>query len=121
MSLVDKLLGQETGPRSPNEYEELDLRQYEDDIDDRNVDTKVHIAELRGQDGIMEVKDKVYDGDLVIADVSHFKSSQSRLENLIENFREITEEAGGDIVQKGEDQIIIAPSGVRISREKISS
>lgn len=120
MSLMKTLLGQDADRASMNQYEELDLEQYESDIEAPDLEMEVHIAELRGQEGVMDVKDLVYDGDLVIADVSFFRTSDARVERIIEEFRQVAEEVGGDIVQKGDNQLIISPAGVGISREKIS-
>ncbi|MDY6779217.1 MAG: cell division protein SepF [Halobacteria archaeon] len=119
MSLVDKIIGKEDRGASMSEYEELDLEQYEDDIE-ANADTQVHIAELRGQEGVMDVKEMVYDGDMVIADISYFKESETRFENVLDDFRQVADEVGGDIVQKGDNQIILTPRGVKVNREKIA-
>jgi SepF-like predicted cell division protein (DUF552 family) len=119
MSIVEKLLGQ-GNRRTANEYEELDIEQYEDDVAHTEVRRQVHIAEIRGQEGVMDVKDLVYDGDIVLADISHFNANDKRLESLMEEFRQVTNEVGGDIVQKGDDQLIITPGGIAVSREKIA-
>ncbi len=119
MSLVNKLLGGER-QHSINEYEEIDLRQYEDEVVPQEVNKQVHIAELTGQEGVMDVKDLIYDGDIVVADVSAFKDNERKLQNVMEEFRMVTEEVDGDIVQKGDDQLLITPRGVGISREKIT-
>ncbi|XGI83807.1 cell division protein SepF [Halorutilales archaeon Cl-col2-1] len=123
MGIVDKLLGEGStrngGRGSHNEYVELDLEKYEMG-ETGDADMTVHIAELTGREGIMDVKDLIYDGDLVVADISYFRSNESKTERIMEEFRDVTDEVGGDIVQKGEDQIIIAPRGVSISRDKIA-
>jgi len=119
MSIVEKLLGHQTR-RTSKEYEELDIEQYEEGAAQPEVRSRVHIAELRGQEGVMEVKDLIYDGDIVLADISHFNASDKRLESLMEDFRQVTNEVGGDIVQKGDDQLIITPGGVAVSRDKIA-
>ncbi|MFP4631975.1 MAG: cell division protein SepF [Halobacteriales archaeon] len=119
MSLVNKLLGQEQ-QRNINEYEEIDIRQYEDEMGRPEAAKNIHIAELTGQEGVMDVKDLVYDGEIVLADVSHFRNSERRFQNVMEEFRRVTQEVGGDIVQKGDSQLIITPRGVGISREKIT-
>lgn len=118
MGLVNKLLGQNQTGRSVNEYQELDLQQVEGDIE-VEADMKVHIADLRGNEGLMDVKDLIYDGHLVIADISYFRNSETKAERVIEQLRDVTQEVGGDIVQKGQNQIIVAPRGVKISRDKI--
>jgi SepF-like predicted cell division protein (DUF552 family) len=118
MSIVEKLLGQ-GDRRKAKEYEELDLEQYEDDVARPEVRRHIHIAEIRGQEGVMDIKDLVYDGDIVLADISHINSGK-RLESMMEDFRKVTQEVGGDIVQKGDDQLIITPGSIAVSREKIT-
>jgi len=118
MSIVEKLLGQENR-RTANEYEELDLEQYEDEVAKPEVRRHIHIAEIRGQEGVMDIKDLVYDGDIVLADISHINSDK-RLESMMEDFRKVTQEVGGDIVQKGDNQLIITPGSIAVSREKIT-
>jgi SepF-like predicted cell division protein (DUF552 family) len=41
------------------------------------------------------------------------------MEHISDELRQVAEEVGGDIVQKDDEQIIIAPGGVAISRSKI--
>ena len=119
MSIVEKILGQPSGRKS-KEYEELDIEQYEEEVAQPEVRRRIHIAEIRGQEGVMDVKDLVYDGDIVLVDISHFNANDKRLESLMEEFRQVTSEVGGDIVQKGDNQLIITPGGIGISREKIT-
>lgn len=119
MSIVEKILGQ-GNRRTADEYEELDLEKYEGEVASPEVRRHVHIAELRGQEGVMDVKDLVYDGDIVLADISHFASNDKRFESLMEEFRKVADEVGGDIVQKGDDQVIITPGSIAVSREKIT-
>lgn len=41
------------------------------------------------------------------------------MERIVDDLRRVIEEVDGDMVQKGDDQLIIAPTGVAISRQKI--
>jgi Protein of unknown function (DUF552). len=42
------------------------------------------------------------------------------MEHIVDSLRQVADEVDGDIVQKGDDQLIIAPTGVAISREKLN-
>ena len=119
MSIVDKLFGSQRAGRKANEYEELDLEQYEDEVEETEARRQVHIAELHGQEALMDVKDLVYDGDIVLADISHFSPEDKRFENIVEDLRKVANEVGGDIVQRGNDQLIVTPGGIAVSRDKI--
>ncbi|MFW6153540.1 MAG: cell division protein SepF, partial [Halobacteriota archaeon] len=41
------------------------------------------------------------------------------VEHIVDELRQVAKEVDGDIVQKGDDQLIVTPTGVRISRQKI--
>jgi SepF-like predicted cell division protein (DUF552 family) len=118
MGIMSKILGG-GGNRSTEDYVSLDL--------DEDFETAagaggmtVHIAEIGGQQDVIRVKDAVYDGDFVIADLTRHSTSDSTAERIIDDLRQVASEVDGDIVQKGDDTLIIVPTGVKISREKLS-
>ncbi len=116
MGIMDKLLNG-GGNHSTEDYVELDL----DDFDTERADSgmTVHIAEISGQQDIIAIKDAVYDGDFVIADITRLRTQDKTMEHIIDELRQVAREVDGDIVQKGDDQIIVTPTGVSISREKL--
>jgi len=114
MGFMDKILGAEG--RTVEDYVELDLG----DVDGGTASQfDVHIAEIGNQEDVIAIKDAVYDGDLVVADITRLRTSDTTMERVTEELRQVAREVGGDIVQKGDDQIIVTPSGVGISREKL--
>ena len=115
---MSKILGG-GGNRSTEDYVTLDLEEdFESAASAGNV--TVHIAEIGGQQDVIAVKDAVYDGDFVIADLTRHSTSDSTTERIIDDLRQVAKEVDGDIVQKGDDTIIIAPTGIKISRQKLS-
>lgn len=80
----------------------------------------VHIAEISGQQDVVAIKDAVYDGDFVIADITRLRTQDRTVEHIIDELQQVAREVDGDIVQKGDDQLIVAPTGVTISRQKLS-
>ena len=117
MGIMNKLLSGGDS-HSTNDYVTLDL----DDFDTARgeADTQVHIAEIGGQTDVIAIKDAVYDGDIVIADVTRLRINDSTMEHIIDDLQQVAREVDGDIVQKGDDQIIIVPQGVGISRRKLA-
>jgi SepF-like predicted cell division protein (DUF552 family) len=103
---------------STDDYVTLDL----DDFDTARSEagTQVHIAEIGGQTDVIAIKDAVYDGDIVIADVTRLRINDSTMEHIIDDLQQVAREVDGDIVQKGDDQIIIVPQGCGISRRKLA-
>lgn len=117
MGIMDKLLaGGDT--HSTEDYVELDL----DDFDTARGEAgmTVHIAEISGQQDVVAIKDAVYDGDFVIADITRLRTQDRTVEHIIDELQQVAREVDGDIVQKGDDQLIVAPTGVAISRQKLS-
>lgn len=119
MGFMDKLLGEQGSHRrrSVEDYVEIDLDDIEATPDEAG--TQVHIAEIDGQRDLIEIKDAVYDGDIVIADIVRLRTSDNTVEHIIDELRQVAHEVDGDIVQKGDDQIIIAPTDVGINRQKL--
>ncbi len=116
MGLMSKILGDRGGARL-DEYVELDL----DDIEDpaATAGVTVYIAEIDDQQDVIEIKDAVYDGHMVVADIVRLRTQDSVVEHIIDELQLVAREVNGDIVQKGDDQIIVTPSGVKIAREKL--
>ena len=117
MGIMDKLL---TGGEShtTEDYVELDL----DDFDTARGEAgmTVHIAEISGQQDVVAIKDAVYDGDFVIADITRLRTQDRTVEHIIDELQQVAREVDGDIVQKGDDQLIVTPTGITISRQKLS-
>ena len=116
MGLVSKLMGSEPGGQA-DEYVEMDL----DDLETASggAAMNVHVAEVSDQRDTIDIKDAVYDGDLVIADITRLRTEDRTAEHIIDELRQVAQEVDGDIVQKGDDQLIVTPTGVGISRRKL--
>jgi SepF-like predicted cell division protein (DUF552 family) len=116
MGFMDKILG---GSGSTTEdYVELDVDDFDTDAGEANV--QVHIAEIDGQEDVIAIKDAVYDGDMVIADITRLRTEDRTVEHVIDELRQVATEVGGDIVQKGDDQLIVTPNGIAVSRSKLN-
>ena len=116
MGLMSKILG-ERGSRTLDEYVELDIDEI--DAPASGAAMQVHIAEINDQQDVIAIKDAVYDGDIVIADIVRLRTTDSTAEHVIDELRLVAREVNGDIVQKGDDQIIVAPTGINVSRKKL--
>ncbi|QDX39939.1 cell division protein SepF [Salarchaeum sp. JOR-1] len=116
MGFMDKILG--AGGSSTEDYVELDVGDFETSAG--NARKSVHIAEIDGQEDVIAIKDAVYDGDVVIADITRLRTEDKMVDHVIDELRQVAQEVGGDIVQKGDDQLIVTPSGISVSREKLN-
>ena len=84
MGIMSKLLGGNS--HSAGDYVELDASEFETGA--AEAEMEIRFASISEQTDVIDIKDAVYDGD---------------------------------IVQKDDDQIIITPGGVAISRSKMGS
>ena len=116
MGIMSKILGG-SDQRNTEDYVELDLDSFETATG--GAGPAVRIAEVGGRQDVIPIKDAVYDGDLVIADITRHSTKDRTVEQIIDELRQVAEEVNGDIVQKGDDQLIISPTGINISREKL--
>ena len=67
-----------------------------------------------------EFVDGLVDGGLNAGAVPALHRRGERVELLALALRQVAREVDGDVVVKGDDQILVAPTGVTIDREKLS-
>ncbi|MFB6169883.1 MAG: cell division protein SepF [Haloarculaceae archaeon] len=115
MGLMSKLLGGQS--RTADDYVELDVDDFE--TEDAEAGVRIRIAEIGGKQDVIDIKDAIYDGDIVVADITRHSTSDRTMEHISDELKQVAREVGGDIVQKDDDQIIITPTGVSISRTKL--
>ena len=119
MGLMDNLLGSREPRRGTGggEYVELDADDVEGAVGE--TATTVHIASIDSQRDVIDIKNAIYDGDVVIADITRHSTTDETMERITQDLQEITREVGGDIIQKADDQLIITPGTIGISRTKL--
>jgi SepF-like predicted cell division protein (DUF552 family) len=116
MGLMSKIFGDRSS-HSVDDYVELDAEKLETTPADAAM--TIHLAEISDQQDAIDIKDAVYDGDLVIADITRLRTEDRTADHIIDELRQVAKEVDGDIVQKGDDQLIVTPTGVKISRQKL--
>ena len=115
MGIMSKLLGGDS--HSAEDYVELDADEFETGRTEAAME--IRFASISEQTDVIDIKDAVYDGDIVVADITRHSTTDRTMEHISDELRQVAEEVGGDIVQKDDDQILITPGGVAISRSKI--
>ncbi|MFC7044510.1 cell division protein SepF [Halobacteriaceae archaeon GCM10025711] len=116
MGFMNKILGDRE--RSTEDYVELNLSDFDGGASEAAMN--LHIAEINDQEDVIAIKDAVYDGDMVIADITRLRTKDRTVEHIIDDLQQVAAEVDGDIVQKGDDQLIVTPTGIKISREKLN-
>jgi hypothetical protein len=117
MGFVEKLLGKPEKV-SVEQYEELDLSEYEAEIAGE-AETYIKVAEVTGLGEVPEIRRQIYEGNVVIADVAFLKHDRLTMDRILRDLRQLAEDVNGDIVGLGEEYIIVTPTGIKIDRNKI--
>ena len=119
MGLMSKIFGDTGGTRQTGDYVELSADDLA--VEDAEADMQVRIANIGDKTDVIDIKDAVYDGNTVIADITRHSTSDRTMEHITDELKQVAREVNGDIVQKDDDQLIITPTGVRISRERLGT
>lgn len=115
MGLMKSLLTSQSNEEDSN-YIELTDENLKDS--GQAAEYSVKIAELRGQQDMMAIKDAIYNEHILFVDFSEAEVNGVNLDLSKERLKEAVDEINGDIVETGQT-FIITPAGVRISREKL--
>lgn len=119
-----KILGKELGSgkkakSESEEYQELDLSEFEEGFKDEPTGTYIRIAELSGLDIMPELKKQIYNGNILMIDVSPAKGDKLVFDRAIKDLKQVVTDVHGDIAMIKEDQVVVTPRGMRIDRQKL--
>jgi hypothetical protein len=117
MGFMNKLLGESGSTRRADDYVDLGRQEFDTVVDETKMN--VQIAKIGDKQDVIDIKDAVYDGAIVVADITRHTTKDRTMEHIIDELDQVRREVGGDIVQKDDDQLIITPAGVSISRTKL--
>ncbi len=118
--IMDKIFGSGTGPtNNVDEYTELDLGKYEEIMDEEPAETYIRVAELTNLNELPGLKKEVYDGNILMIDISNIKADKLLLDRALKDLKDVVADVRGDIAGIKDDQVLVTPSGIRIDRSKI--
>lgn len=121
MATLKKLFGGASTPKSDVEdYVHIDLSEYEEVPEVEPAEMYIRIAELNNLNEVSTLKKEIYDGNILLIDISLIKQDKFNLDRAIKELKQVVQDVHGDIAGIGEEQVIVAPMGVRIDRSKIN-
>lgn len=104
-----------------DDYWDLDIEAYEEELKgDEGVKMYIKTAELTGLYDIPDLKKEIYAGNILILDISLAKQDKVLVEKAIKDLKMAAFDVGGDIAGLSDDQVIVAPMGIKIERKKMS-
>ncbi len=120
-NIMNKLFGgSNKSSTTEDEYTELDLTKYEEVIDDEPAETYIRVAELTNLNELTSLKKEVYDGNIVMIDISNIKVDKLLLDRALKDLKDVVLDVHGDIAGIKDDQVLVTPTGIKIDRSKIS-
>lgn len=120
VKFIENLFGSGKKPKSKaEEYEELDLSEFEEGFKDEPASMFIRVAELNALDIMPELKKQIYEGNVVFIDVSPAKHDKLLFDRAIKDLKQVVNDVHGDIAMVKEDQVIVTPRSVRIDRQKL--
>jgi SepF-like predicted cell division protein (DUF552 family) len=116
--IFDTLLGKSSTPAEEADYMELNLEDYEGTEDAPAL--LVKIATVTDIKDSPKIKDEVYNGNIVIVDISRLKMDKVMYERVLKDLKEVAKDVNGDIIGLGDQRyVVVTPQAVKISRDKI--
>jgi hypothetical protein len=117
----EKLFVKREGIEEEADHVDLDLEEYEEELKEEGVKMYIKIAELTGLYDLRELRKELYAGNILILDISLAKKDKTLVEKAIKDLKMAALDIGGDIAGIADDQVIVAPSGVKIERKKLGA
>ncbi|MBO4302301.1 cell division protein SepF [Methanosarcinaceae archaeon] len=99
----------------------IDLDKFEKDIDlsAEAADTYIRIAVFTNLEQIPVFKKEIYDGNILIIDISNIKSDDRLRNHLFNELKDVVLDVHGDIVGMKDNNILVTPTGIKVDRRKI--
>jgi uncharacterized protein len=116
--IFDSLLGKSSPAPAEGDYMELNLEDYESTGDAPALFVKIGtVSDIKDSP---KIKDEIYNGNIVIVDISRLKMDKVMYERVLKDLKEVAKDVNGDIIGLGDQRyVVVTPQAVKISREKI--
>jgi SepF-like predicted cell division protein (DUF552 family) len=118
MSKLFEKLFQQQPTRSLNKY--VELSSDNDFSGTFSTQKRLHVAKVKTNQDLLQVKDALYAGDTVIVDITDTTGSITE-DRIFDQLKMVAQDVNGDIAQRSKTELILTPSGTTIGRECIGS
>ena len=104
---------------SVEDYVDLDIEEYEG-LAEEDARAYVKAVELTNLNEVPELKREIYEGNILILDISLVKQDKVTVERALRDLKRAVADIGGDIAGLDDNTIIVTPTGIKIERRKIA-
>ncbi len=78
---------------------------------------QLRVAEVTTFEDLGPVVDEVYDGNLVLVDISALSTDDTAMRRIANELKSVARDVNGDVAGVGKNMLAIAPTGVIINRD----
>ncbi len=103
---------------SLTDQEFIDLRDHEAP-GGSDAPFSVRVAEMRKIEDLKAISGLVYEGDLLMVDLSPLEDDEVAMQRITKEFKRIAADVDGDVAGFGDNTLIVSPAGVKVDRRKI--
>lgn len=117
------LLGKVFGGKPESEEDdvtEIDLGEVEQTVGSGPAETYVRVAELSNLAQIPELKREIYNGNIVVVDISPVKGDSLTRDRALKDLKQVASDVRGDIAMIKEDLLVVTPMSIKIDRTKFT-
>ena len=97
------------------------------DLGDINIDglelessaggMELRVAEVNTFDDLGPVIDQVYDGNMILVDISALSTDDAAMRRVANELKSVARDVNGDVAGVGKNILAVTPTGVYINRE----
>jgi SepF-like predicted cell division protein (DUF552 family) len=118
--LIDKILGGNVrSTTNAEDYTEIDLSKYEEVLEEEPAETYVKIAEVSSINQISQLKQEIYNGNILMIDISSIRGDDLLRDRVLKELKDVVIDVHGDIAGVKGSTVIVTPTGIKIDRSKI--
>lgn len=119
--IIGKLFGSKPAD-GLDDYTEINLEEIEETQGGNGpAETYVRVGELSSLGQIPELKREIYNGNIVIADITPIKGDSLTRDRALKDLKQVALDVSGDIAMINDTQIVVTPMSIKIDRTKFTS
>ena len=104
---------------SVEDFPEIDLSKYEEVLEEEPAVTYIRIAEISNSNQLSTLKQEIYNGNMLIVDISNIKGDDFLRDRVLKELKEVVLDVHGDIAGVKGNMVIVTPTGIKIDRSKL--
>ncbi len=89
------------------------------DLEGGAAGMQLRVAEVNTFEDLGPVVDEVYDGNLVLVDISALSTDDTAMRRIANELKSVARDVNGDVAGVGKNMLAITPTGVFVNREVI--